>query len=103
MKKTLPQDCISMEEIRAEIDIMDQQIIKLLAQRVEYVKAAAKFKTSPDAVRAKARFETMLQTRRQWASENGLSPDVIETIYTELVNYFISEEMKHWSVQQNNA
>jgi len=92
-----------MEDIRAEIDIMDQQIIKLLAQRFDYVKAAAKFKTSPDAVRAKARFDAMIQTRRQWASENGLSPDVIENIYTELVNYFISEEMKHWSVQQDNA
>jgi len=89
-----------MEDIRAEIDIMDQQIIKLFAQRFEYVKAAAKFKTSPDAVRAKARFEAMIQTRRQWASENGLSPDVIESLYTELVNYFISEELKHWSKQQ---
>lgn len=89
-----------MEDIRAEIDIMDQQIIKLFAQRFEYVKAAAKFKTSPDAVRAKARFEAMIRTRRQWASENGLSPDVIESLYTELVNYFISEELKHWSEQQ---
>ncbi|MHA7845873.1 isochorismate lyase [Serratia sp. D1N4] len=103
MNKLLPQDCTGMEDIRAEIDIMDQQIIKLLAQRFDYVKAAAKFKTSPDAVRAKARFDAMIQTRRQWASENGLSPDVIENIYTELVNYFISEEMKHWSVQQDNA
>ncbi|MFZ1872969.1 MAG: isochorismate lyase [Chania sp.] len=103
MNRLLPQDCTGMEDIRAEIDIMDQQIIKLLAQRFDYVKAAAKFKTSPDAVRAKARFDAMIQTRRQWASENGLSPDVIENIYTELVNYFISEEMKHWSVQQDNA
>ncbi|KFK96859.1 MULTISPECIES: isochorismate lyase [unclassified Serratia (in: enterobacteria)] len=100
MKRLSPQDCSNMEDIRAEIDIMDQQIIKLFAQRFEYVKAAAKFKTSPDAVRAKARFEAMIQTRRQWASENGLSPDVIESLYTELVNYFISEELKHWSKQQ---
>ncbi|VXC95592.1 Isochorismate pyruvate lyase [Enterobacterales bacterium 8AC] len=102
INKLPPQACTSIDEIRAEIDMMDEQIIKLLAQRFQYVKAAAKFKTSPDAVRAKARFDAMIQTRRQWASENGLSPDVIENLYTQLVNYFISEELKHWSEEQEN-
>lgn len=97
-----PAACSSIGEIRDEIDMLDQQIIKLFAQRFEYVKAAAKFKTSPDAVRAKARFDAMIQTRRQWASDNGLSPDVIGNLYTELVNYFISEELKHWSGEQEN-
>lgn len=36
----------------------------------------------------------MLQTRRQWAEENGLSADVIEKMYSDLVNYFIEEEMR---------
>ncbi len=38
----------------------------------------------------------MLQQRRVWAQEEGLNPDVIEKMYTDLVNYFIEEEMKHW-------
>ncbi|WP_261425731.1 isochorismate lyase [Serratia proteamaculans] len=95
-----PQDCANMNDIRAEIDMMDESIIKLIAQRFAYVKAAAKFKTSPDAVRAKERLEAMLLQRRVWADEQGLSPEVIEKMYRDLVNYFISEEMKHWSQDQ---
>ena len=38
----------------------------------------------------------MLQQRRDWAAEAGLSPDVIEQVYRDLVNHFIAEEMKHW-------
>ncbi|MBI3310677.1 MAG: isochorismate lyase [Serratia liquefaciens] len=99
--KLSPQECADMNDIRAEIDMMDENIIKLIAQRFAYVKAAAKFKTSPDAVRAKERFEAMLLQRRTWADEQGLSPEVIEKLYRDLVNYFISEEMKHWSKAQS--
>ncbi|QBX68898.1 MULTISPECIES: isochorismate lyase [Serratia] len=95
-----PQDCADMNDIRAEIDMMDENIIKLIARRFAYVQAAAKFKTSPDTVRAKERFEAMLLQRRVWADEQGLSPEVIEKMYRDLVNYFISEEMKHWSQAQ---
>lgn len=45
--KLSPQDCAGMSDIRAEIDMLDEHIIKLIAQRFAYVKAAAKFKTSP--------------------------------------------------------
>jgi len=99
--KRAAQDCADMDEIRTEIDLLDENIITLIAQRFAYVRAAAKFKTSPDAVRAKARFETMLLQRRAWAEEQGLSPEVIEKMYRDLVNYFISEEMKHWSKTQS--
>lgn len=85
-----------MAEIRTEIDDLDQKIIQLMGQRFEYVKAASKFKTSEMAVKAPERFKAMMITRREWAIENGLSPDIIEKIYTDLVQYFIGEELKHW-------
>jgi isochorismate pyruvate lyase len=90
------KDCQNMAEIRAEIDDLDQKIIQLMGQRFEYVKAASKFKTSEMAVKAPERFKAMMITRREWAIENGLSPDIIEKIYTDLVQYFIGEELKHW-------
>lgn len=37
----------------------------------------------------------MLLQRRAWAEAVNIHPDVIEQMYTNLVNYFISEEMKH--------
>lgn len=91
-----PAECQNMADIRQAIDTLDQQVITTWALRFEYVKAAAKFKTDATAVRAPERFAAMLAQRRQWASENGLNPDVIEGIYRDLVNYFIAEELKHW-------
>ncbi|MEH1888573.1 MAG: isochorismate lyase [Nostoc sp.] len=91
-----PNDCSNLQEIRVCIDTIDQQIISIFGKRFEYVKAAAKFKTNETSVQAPERFNTMLQQRRQWAKEAGLSPDVIEKVYQDLVSYFIEEELKHW-------
>ncbi len=91
-----PEECGNMTEIRVEIDHLDQQIITLLGQRFGYVKAASKFKTSQESVKAPDRLKAMLAQRRAWAEAAGLSPDVIEKMYRDLVNYFIAEEMKQW-------
>jgi len=96
----LPDACENMQDIRTEIDAIDQEVIQLLGKRFAYVKAAAKFKTSATAVQAPERFKAMLQQRREWASAAGLSADAIEKMYSDLVKHFIEEEMKHWQAGQ---
>jgi isochorismate pyruvate lyase len=95
-----PADCADMQDIRSEIDRLDQAVIKLLGKRFQYVIAASKFKTSTTSVRAPERFQAMLATRREWACAEGLNADAIEKMYSDLVNHFIAEEMKHWAAQQ---
>ena len=91
-----PQDCQNMQEIRTEIDAIDQEVIHLLGKRFGYVKAASRFKTSEDAVKAPDRFRALLLQRREWAIAAGLHPDAIEKMYFDLVTHFIEEEMKLW-------
>jgi isochorismate pyruvate lyase len=98
-----PEQCAGMAEIRAEIDRIDQAVITLLGKRFRYVRAAAPFKTDAAAVRAPERFAAMLVQRRIWAEQQGLSPDVIEQIYRDLVAYFIAEEMRHWQDGQGET
>jgi len=90
----MPEECANMEDIRGEIDALDKEVIALLGRRFGYVQAASKFKTSQADVRAPQRFEAMLEQRRIWAQDAGLSPDAIEKMYRDLVNYFIAEEMQ---------
>ena len=97
--KNRPADCRNMDDIRVEIDNMDKAIVALLGQRFEYVKAAAKFKTSETSVRAPERFKTMLAKRREWAEQEGLNPDAIEKMFRDLVNHFINEEMEKWKAE----
>jgi isochorismate pyruvate lyase len=91
-----PHECEGMEDIRREIDLLDRAVIQLLGARFKYVLSASKFKTSATSVRAPERFSAMLAKRREWAEIEGLSPEVIEKLYTDLVNHFIEEEMKRW-------
>ena len=99
----LPHECTDMQDIRAAIDALDHQIIALLGQWYGYVKAAAQFKTSEEGVRAPERFRAMLEQRRAWAAEQGLSADVIEKLYAELVQYFIDEEMQTWKARASSV
>ncbi len=98
-----PDECRDMQDIRAEIDRIDQAVIRLLSERFEYVQQASRFKTSSTSVRAPDRFKAMLKQRRVWAQEAGLDADVIESIYCDLVNYFIEEEMKRWQAEKSGS
>jgi isochorismate pyruvate lyase len=98
-----PNECKNMQDIRTEIDRIDRQVIALLGQRFQYVQAAARFKTSEATVRAPERFQAMLQQRRCWADKEGLAPDAIEKMYSDLVNYFIAEEMRTWKTETQGS
>ena len=46
-----PEDCTSLEEVRAGIDALDHSIVQALGRRARYVRAAARFKTDAASVR----------------------------------------------------
>ncbi|MCO6536617.1 MAG: chorismate mutase [Gilliamella sp.] len=96
-----PNKCENMNHIRAEIDQIDHSIIKLLATRFEYVKAASKFKKNTTDVQAKERFDSMLEQRKQWSNELGLNGEIIKDLYANLVRYFIDEELKYFKNKEN--
>lgn len=95
-----PEACSGMDEIRAEIDQRDREVIRLLGERYRYVQAAVAFKTDERAVRAPERQAAMLSERRQWAADEGLDPDLVESLFRQLVEHFIGREMADWRRHQ---
>jgi isochorismate pyruvate lyase len=93
---TTPENCASLEDVRREIDRIDEQIVALIGRRAHYVRAAARFKTSEQHVAAPDRQAAMLAVRRQWAEREGLDPALIEDLYRRLVAWFIQRELEHW-------
>lgn len=91
-----PDACTNLDEIRAGMDAIDREIVALIARRVDYVRNAAKFKTSSANVAAPDRVAAVLKTRREWAEAAGLSGEVMEGLYRDLVSYSVSEEHKRW-------
>lgn len=90
-----PTECTGKEDIRDQIDLIDQLILKALGLRYKYVKEIVKYKEKNYAsVKAQDRYDQVLSKRREWAAENGLDPQIIEKIYKDLIHHFIDEEMK---------
>jgi chorismate mutase-like protein len=95
--------CESIEDIRKNIDHIDKQIVSLLAKRAEYVKAASSFKKKKSDVLASDRVKMMMAERRNWAVENNISPDFIEQLFKEIVNFYIHSEILHWEKSNCNG
>ena len=49
------------------------------------------------------RFAAVLKTRRDWAEAKGLSGDIVESLYRDLVAYCVSEEHKQWQTDHASA
>lgn len=93
--KNSPSECRNINEVRNEIDSIDNLIISLLSKRFEYVREVVKYKEkTAEGIEATERKNAVIETRRRWAEERGLSPDVVEEVYRRLIEYFISEEKK---------
>ena len=96
-----PQDCESLDEVRAQIDRLDRSLISTIGRRQEYVHAAAQFKKSQEQVHAHERQRSMLAARRLWAENEGVDPDLIEALFRKMVDHFIKAEMAVFSALGN--
>ena len=86
----------ALSNIRIEIDHVDRELIRLLAQRQRLVEKAGRLKPKGDksAVRANDRVAQVIANRRKEALEFGLSPDVAESVWRSMIKAFIALEEK---------
>lgn len=91
--KQTATECSSLDDVRANIDRLDREIVRLLAERGKYVVQAARFKKTEADVYAPARVEQVVANVRRYAAEFGTSPDVVEHGYRVLVAGFTEEEL----------
>lgn len=85
--------CKSLEEVRENIDRIDDAIIRLIAERGTYVKEASAFKTSEEGVKAPNRVEAVIAKVRKRAEDYGADPDMVEALYHEMISRFVNKEM----------
>jgi isochorismate pyruvate lyase len=89
-----PKNCQSLEEIRKEIDKIDEYILSLFSERHKYVEEIVRFKNDKNAIIAQERKDQVILQRKEWAAQKGLNPDTFERIYILLVESNIAHEMK---------
>ncbi len=84
--------CASLDEVRSNIDRLDREIVRLLAERGKYVLQAARFKKTKADVHAPARVEQVVANVRKYAAEYGAPADVVERGYRVLIAGFTEQE-----------
>jgi isochorismate pyruvate lyase len=88
--------CHSLQEVRDNIDRLDEIIVGLLAERINYVLQAAPFKETRGDVRIPSRIEFIVKRVRAFAEENAMDPDMVESIYRHIMEESIAREELRW-------
>lgn len=92
----LPEDCMTMAEVRAGVDAVDAEIGRLLGLRFGYMRAAARIKPTRDAVRDEGRKTQVIDNARDHAVTHGAPADAVARVYDHLVEELITYELGIW-------
>ncbi|MEQ1770865.1 MAG: chorismate mutase [Devosia sp.] len=85
-------DCITKEDVRAELDRIDNALLTLFAERHGYVTRMAEIKTDPHEAHDPVRIAAILAKQRKRAEEIGLDEDQAELIWKTLIEWNINYE-----------
>ena len=88
-----PDSCESMEEIRADVNAIDREIVRLLGRRLAYVRSAVRFKPDEKSITNPGHWDRFFAQRRAWAEEEGYDPGVVEAMYRRLYDYSIEVQL----------
>jgi isochorismate pyruvate lyase len=94
-----------MSQVRSEIDRIDAELVQLISERFGYVDRAWQLKVnSPEGPVVPWRIQQVIDKVRKQATEKGVSPDLCEALWRQMIGWFIQyEEEKIRAVQENNG
>ena len=90
------KECNSLEEVRNEVDKLDDQIVELIAARNAYIHQAVRFKQSVEEVKAEERVTKVMERVRHKALALGLSPNLITDLYKKMINAMVELEISEF-------
>ena len=91
------KDCTTMQDVRREVNALDDVLVPLLVERVGYMTQAARIKQGAEQVRDEARIQAIVDRVRERATAEGGDADVIEAIYRSLMEACIAYEHREFA------
>ena len=86
--------CQSLAEVRQHIDTLDRELVRLIAQRGEYVRQAAGLKTRAEEIPAPSRVAEVLARVDALACELGAERSVVAAVWRSMIDAFIRCEQR---------
>jgi len=97
--------CATLADVRANIDRLDDDIVRLIAERALYVKDAARFKRDAFQVSAPARQAQVFDKVRLLAQrhDRGFAnlDQVVDATYRAMVAAFIANEQTYFNTMKD--
>lgn len=88
-----PKDCADLSDVRVEIDRCDKALVALIAERFGYVERAWEIKLQlGQEANVPWRNQQVFDKVRAQATEQGVSPDLCEALWRQMVGWFIQYE-----------
>jgi isochorismate pyruvate lyase len=81
-----------MDEVRVEIDRLDEAIVDLIAERWGYVDRAWQLKSSPEEATVPWRIQQVIDRVREHAETKDLPPALVEALWRQLIGWGIQYE-----------
>ena len=97
------EHCGSMEDVRRNIDALDDILVPLLVTRGGYMTQAARIKHDENQVRDEERIESIVARVRERAVQEGGEPEVIEAIYRSMMEAYIAYEHREFARLRSSA
>ncbi|MEF9947910.1 MAG: chorismate mutase [Comamonas sp.] len=88
----LVQPCTTMEDVRRNVNALDDVLVPLLVTRIGYMQQAARIKGDVTQVRDEDRIEAIVSRVRERTLQEGGQPDVMEAVYRHLMEECIAYE-----------
>ena len=85
--------CNTLEEVRNEVDIVDDKLVELIALRNSYIKQLAKFKTTAEEAKSPERITDVINRVRAKAIELDLSPNLINDMFIRMIDEMVETEI----------
>ncbi|MBC37056.1 MAG: chorismate mutase [Rickettsiales bacterium] len=89
--------CRTLNEVRKNIDTIDNQIAKLLIKRSSFVLQATYFKTKKSQLIDRKRIARIIKRVSNIAKKQKLSPIIVEKVFRKMINQFILLETKEFN------
>ncbi len=87
----------NMEELRKELDLLDNELIKLVSKRFKFIEQAAIIKDDISKIRDNERIEAIIVRLRNLAETNEISPDIVEKLWRYIIELSIELETEIFS------
>lgn len=88
--------CTSLEEVRAEIDLIDTKLVELISERSHLIRQAASFKNSIEEVKAEDRIDFIMQKSRHQAIALGINPNMISELFKIMIDEMVEMEISEF-------